>query len=868
MRQYLFVAVLLLVSLSLVSGVSAVNITTDLTNNTGGGTGATTVLRGVTFDAKYNMTLVNVTFDSGTTNTKAYLFWENETYIMNVTLVGRVATFNYYVYANNAYRVYGGEDGGASYTYSDRTGFTFPTDRKNVYYMNKVAKEGVYNTSPTVLTGINVQNIYSITTDRDGVPPSPPLSTNMTISVNNTRSGSLVSGFSWSYVTSNASDTNTKSGYCAGTICSITNFTGLLNITVNNVSGGTFFNPYDSPKNSHLYNATNATSYYAFSTYSNSLSVNLTNVVNGSKITYFCMSVSNSTAEQNNCTSSGDITFYNVAGDTTLFYYNISNNTYYNITQPIGVFNATLTNFTNSTYQSMLIINAKQLFTGASIGTFNVTNWLLTNQTTTGTLTVRANAGANNIKIDVPGNFSKNTTCTAVSFQTAYCNISGIHDGLFKINATNRLNNSAISSFSINAVNTSLFSDNYATSNGTVYIPLLQGYDYSFLINASGYALQNITLRSNTTQNNYSFSLYRAQTIELLFKDELTRANINGTVTIQMISDSMAANYTTSNATLYVDLLLPDVYTFRYQPTGYLEREYTTNIASQSYNNITLYSITYNDSGTVRATVVDTGGTPVEGAIVKLMRYYVYCNCYEVVESGETSASGEIYFNAQFYDGYYKWSVDYNGVNYFLSTSPESLVPNDGETMVTRVFTINLGDDYYDGFTGLSSVGTSCTYNSGNGGLSFTWSDPNGHTSQGCLNAEYLSGVHYATYANTCVQGSTGSIVVTLNNTNTTRYVYTATLVIDGQSYQADSCTGWIEPSSGNHFGIEFGAFIAGGIIITLVMIFSYSAIAVLVISTIGIIFVSALGLMTFSTAFIGGLVVMVLGIGIYLMRS
>jgi len=91
--------------------------------------------------------------------------------------------------------------------------------------------------------------------------------TNMTISVNDTRSNTLVSGFSWNYTTTNASDTGTKNGYCSGTSCSITNMTGTLNVTVFNVSRGDYNNPYDSPKNSYVYNSSQSS--YTFQAYNN-----------------------------------------------------------------------------------------------------------------------------------------------------------------------------------------------------------------------------------------------------------------------------------------------------------------------------------------------------------------------------------------------------------------------------------------------------------------------------------------------------------------------------------------------------------------------------------------------------------------------
>lgn len=431
---------------------------------------------------------------------------------------------------------------------------------------------------------------------------------NMTISVNNTRTGSLISGFSWNFTNSNASDNNAKSGYCSATSCSITNFTGNLNITVFNISGG-YFNPYDSPKLNFFYNQTGtaAQQSYTFQTFVNSLQANITNVVNGSLISSFCLNASNSTSSQSNCTTSGLVSLTGISGSTTLLYYNISNGTYFNVTHSIGVFNATLTNFTNSTYQSLLNITAKQLFTLSAIQTFNATNVLLANQTTNGQLFIKGNDGANNLKVDVPGNYSLNFTCTGVSLQTVNCTATGIYDNLFKVNATSALSGAAVTNFTIRVTNESLGGNvvNASTTNGTVFIPLLQGYYWNLFIDPTGFAFANVTRLANQSLNNYSFSLLPTNSIFLYFFDQTTLNAIFENVTVTFSNGTFSFTNSSNSSTMIASSLNPGTWTITADAANYEPSQYFVTVGNGTSQLLDVYLLNSTLSGETTITIKD-----------------------------------------------------------------------------------------------------------------------------------------------------------------------------------------------------------------------------------------------------------------------
>ena len=598
-----------------------------------------------------------------------------------------------------------------------------------------------------------------------------------------------------------------------------------------------------------------------------------------------------------NGTSVGSVTFQNVTGVLTFDYYNITstgfcvtytgNGSETNCTAGSGA--STFLNVSNtstitasqsvtaSTFQGYIDLEAYQLYTGTQINSYTGYNGILSGSTTNGTLLLPANSGAgNNVSVDVAGNYSKSGTCNVFFSSlgdTETCRFGGaeqigvasagggVFDNFFTIGGN--FNGVGISNFTANATNASLITGyNISTTNGSVVYPLLQGYDYYFFMDAPTYAYANVTLSANASTNLYNFTLQRSETIEAYVRDEITRALLNNaTFTIELISADSAQNFSETDGIFNISFLVPNNYTIRYKSDDYPERDYYLTVSTQSYANLTLYALTFNESSDVLVTVKDNEGSSVEGAIVKLLRYYVYCNCYEVVEMSETSYSGLAYFNGQYYEGHYKWAVDYRGVNYFISTTPENLVPAEGDTIVTRTITINLGEDYYAVYNAITSTGVACTYNSTTGGLSFTWSGST--VTQGCLDAEYVNGTKYTSVGESCQSASTGGVVLNLNTSK--NYKYQGVVTIDGDEIVV--CSGWVDKAAAYDFGNN-GIFLSAGILITLVLAFSYSATGVLVITSVGIVLINYFGFMTFSTSFISGLAVLVLGLGVYVMRS
>jgi hypothetical protein len=465
----------------------------------------------------------------------------------------------------------------------------------------------------------------------------------------------------------------------------------------------------------------------------------------------FCVSYSGN-GTGTNCTASG-------SGTST--YFNVSNTT--TITGTQGV--------TASTYQSLFEIQASRLFLNTSIANFNGTNNQVTNQTTTGTLFLKGLSGSNNLKIDVAGNYSKNVTCTGTILTTTGCNATGIYDNLFTIGAN--FNNAGISNFSLYVNNASLGSYFLNTTNGSIVVPLLQGYFYFFSINSTAHSLDNTTIPANASTNLYNFSLLSYNTFDLRFYNESTGNLIqNATITVQLLSDEYATNFTTSNSTLVVTALIPESYTIRYWRESSVPREYYVTLTEQSYQNISLYLVDSDISQLYLPIVYNQYTRPVGGAVIKLLRAYINADntvSYKIVEMTTTDTNGQGVLRVVPNIINYKLLISQGSTSF--TTDPTKF------TASTNAYTLSDAQSVLTSLAAIPSVTTSLTYVNATNTYVFTWADDNNLVTQGCLNVKKYNGSGISTVTNACSSASTGSIPYTLTDlSNNTKYTATGVL--------------------------------------------------------------------------------------------
>jgi hypothetical protein len=326
------------------------------------------------------------------------------------------------------------------------------------------------------------------------------------------------------------------------------------------------------------------------------------------------------------------------------------------------------------------------------------------------------------ISISVTGNYQNYTTINLYNLTSLMnsTNLTYYGNGTYLYNITFFVNNASVHKFYVNAttvdkvnntvvpkignistltyrelnnptifLNASITDDiNYALNiSGTIRCSHKWDtyLNYSFQINDKnmmiGYNQSNGTLITNVTQTNFSLNkLYGycwseygsiSETdyygvVNVVFRKETTEEMVlDANMTMEIIGESVGgtkiiSNISSGNFTIF--FTISDVYAFRYYGhKTYSERfRYLTYDQNMTYN-LTLYVLDNSTTSQITVVVYDQSGNFVEDAIVKLYRYNVVTNSYDLVEEGSTNFEGETKLNAEINSEFYKFLVYYNG---------------------------------------------------------------------------------------------------------------------------------------------------------------------------------------------------------------
>lgn len=382
-----------------------------------------------------------------------------------------------------------------------------------------------------------------------------------------------------------------------------------------------------------------------------------------------------------------------------------------------------------------------------------------------------------NSSISSPYQFYQNISLTACSLGTQTTNVT-VCDGftsalscieqtyswtaLSTLNITAKdFNNNAISNFSI-YVNGSLTA---STTIGYLELELAQT-DYNLSFESAGYASTNTNITISTAYQTYEFIVYTRNSINLTFRDEETEALVN-VVNLEVISDSFANNYSTVNGTLYVDLLSPDFYTFRYSASGYGEKFYFLNLVNNSHSSLTLYLLSNDTAETVTATVYDTFGNELEDVYIKILKYDLATNNYILRETVKTDFEGKANFLAELNSEYYQFILEFPYGTIRQTTSPAYLTSTD------ITFYISITEDVAEEFYDLMDISYALVFNNVTQNFRLTYSDPNSQINQMCVFL-YKSdnGGDQSLFDQSCNPSNSG--VILINAPNVTSRTYTA----------------------------------------------------------------------------------------------
>lgn len=398
--------------------------------------------------------------------------------------------------------------------------------------------------------------------------------------------------------------------------------------------------------------------------------------------------------------------------------------------------------------------------------------------------------------VDVVGYFSG--TCAsngltggvdlAVNFTET---ITSVSDSVINITASNILSGASINTFSINISNNNYsYSEVYQTTIGYINVPVLQNVEFNISINATGYALSNVTLTPNVSLYNYTFQLYTTNSILFMLYDEVTGELLNGTnMTLQIIGSYQALNRTTDNGTLYVDLLTPDGYEIRYFSStidDYKLRSYFTDVTSQSFQQIDLYAL--NDTSTaitsaaITFIVYDQDLDPVEDMRVTVSRYYIDENAFLQVFSRNTNTAGQAVGTFETIDAFYQYQVKQGDTIYYTSSSAGTQFTG---TQTIPIY-INLNTITYDTIQTFDSIPATLRYvntSATTGYVQYNWSYST--SLPVCLYVDEVTAFGSGFSSSTCTSGATGSIQIAINTSSLTKdYVAKGLINYNAQGYQ------------------------------------------------------------------------------------
>lgn len=374
---------------------------------------------------------------------------------------------------------------------------------------------------------------------------------------------------------------------------------------------------------------------------------------------------------------------------------------------------------------------------------------------------------------------------------------------IWTFNITNGYTFSAINpafdtiyNFSISIYNSTSLIQNKTANGQNVTFNITSGSYYTNITHPD-YLTNSTDLLTFTPGGSFEYLLFAPDTFYLLFYDEITEILINGTyISLDLISDSFSANYSTTDGSITIQVPTPEDYTFRYQATGYNPRVSSYSLANNSYSDINLYLLL--SGANVSIFVYNQAAQVVEGAEIRIYRYNVASNSYILVNTVTTDFTGSAISDMSINSEFYKFFIYYNGV--LKKQTAGAYV-----TATELTFEINTetatGKDYYT----IQDVTGGVAFNEATGNFRFYYSDPANSISQGCLYLYKVSFSGETLFNSSCVNSPSSLILLNAPNISGQTYAASGYITIEGQDYLYDSASYTYKPDT--EYG-QIGIFI------------------------------------------------------------
>ena len=535
-----------------------------------------------------------------------------------------------------------------------------------------------------------------------------------------------------------------------------------------------------------------------------------------------------------------------------------ANGLYFN--QSFSSINAATPYAATGFYQAIVDLWANELITSNVLSSFHVqdeqtnTNYLATDGIGT-YKRLNVLAGNNkNFTFNNLSNYYNQTSSFNFTALETYNDYYLLDQFDYKLNFTAKINltSAAINNFTLNLSNlANSYAETKTTTNGSTSFNMLQSLSYNSTIDSSLYMLDSFTHTGLTGISSvYNYYLWETNSVYISIYDEENDTILTGVnISVEIFNDDDSKVDTTTNGTVLFSDLTPGDYLIRYSATNYSERSYFVTITDRETSSINLYLLRDSEAEEITVYVFDTTGDPVENALVKMLKFYIDCNCYQTVQVEQTDFEGSA---ANFLvDGFnselYKFIISFGGTDY-LETNPFKI------TSATLNFFIDFSDlDVTSSLGVVNGIASNLSFSNVTADFTFTYSDSGSNVVSACLKV-YRELPSSSTLTNsTCISSTAGTITVTAPRINGTTYKAVANVVFDGEDYVIDTL--YQTYSSGGRITGLVGVFLTMILVLGFALISLWNPSVSIVLTVTAIVLAGVLGILTIGKTALMGLI-------------
>ena len=316
-----------------------------------------------------------------------------------------------------------------------------------------------------------------------------------------------------------------------------------------------------------------------------------------------------------------------------------------------------------------------------------------------------------------------------------------------------------------------------------------------FRLNATHVSTANTTTNSTTiTFSDASFNV--------TIRDEITRTLILERVTLEIIGEDFAQNHSTVNGTIGITGWTEGEVRLTYDSAKYTKRDFYFTLANASNFSVDVYLLSINNGTDVTFTAQDNSGNDLEGALIRLKRFYVETNSYITVAMIKTNSEGQGIIDVDFNDAFYETLTTFEGKT--LRTIGAKIIST------TLILTMDLLPDPFTTVDTIEGITTSLSFTNSTQTFVYVFTDIGGTPRTGQIDVIKRGVVSDTTV---CTNSDTSVSATILCQVNTTsepgNYLALGLITVGSNQIRTDS----LERENGirgdfqNTFGTQ-GAFV------------------------------------------------------------